>query len=202
MQIWEVVLIVLERIACKNVPGNPIFGHVFETMGIVEIFVAQFLGCFKQLCVGVLFFLDDLLPGTVAVLLSQEDIPFIRLDLPKIGASKDMRAHDGHHLALVPVHVHDELFHRPPVRIPRLKHSLLVYLCQERFPFRPRLLKCVNERGFVQCLLLSHKQPCRSAFCTLARKEVIFHPLLVSEIAFACDYEHTFCRFAILVYTG
>jgi hypothetical protein len=110
-QIGEVILVVLKRIVRKNLPGDPIFWHFLETMGIVQIFVAQLLGCFKQFCVGVLFFLDDLLPGTVAVLLSQKGIAFIGLFFPKIRASEDMCAHYGHHLALVPVHMDNYFFH-------------------------------------------------------------------------------------------
>lgn len=64
----HVVLVVLERAAGDDLPGHPLLRHLLEAMRVVQIFVAERLRRCKEISVGLLLFVQDLLQRAVPVL--------------------------------------------------------------------------------------------------------------------------------------
>lgn len=67
-QSGQVNLVMHEQVVCEELPREPVFWHLLEALGSVQVFIAQHLSCFKEIGVAVLLPRKDLLQRTLAVL--------------------------------------------------------------------------------------------------------------------------------------
>src|SRR5574340_175093 len=112
-QTRQVIQVMLVRVSCKDLPGNPVIRHIPEVACIIQIIVTEALSCLEQFLVRTSSFLNNLLQRTISVLLIDQLISLISRQRPPLRTCKNVLLNDRCHLTLVPAYMGNQVFHRP-----------------------------------------------------------------------------------------